>query len=362
MPDPIAETEQHAQELREQMFPGAPPSPLDSGQIIGNAIDARSRIDARREYLISSLPHANRRQSYAIKAELGALNQQERFNEWSANQDRIRAHTDAIETDKAIRRERDTRIDEMGADAMMRMHTLDNALHSGQITKEQFDDGMLELGQTHAEALHRHPEAARHWAEYLDQDNKNSQYQQRLDLREAAKLSTKYGVPLHVDPNSGQIDFESMRHAALGTPKGQAEALHALSGQMGLPAQAVFEHAEGGRATDPADPKTFTATDPNDTKNPQTHVRISMVAPTGITHQVMMPKQNFDTLKNQFQPAYNAIISARQADEPVPSPSTQPAASDPRFDLARRALSDPNASEAHKAAARQILGIQEPSQ
>ena len=51
------------------------------------------------------------------------------------------------------------------------------------------------------------------------------------------------------------------------------------------------------------------------------------------------------------------VITPESTDTTAPQVATQTV--DPRVDLAQRALNDPNATEEHKAAARQILGIQE---
>lgn len=314
-------------------------NPLDR-PLIDQAIDARNNLDQRRQLIVNQLPFANRHQARALTAELHGIDMAQRMDfarqrdaqrqaNFEANQARLLSHTQALEADKAIRRERDTRIDQMGADAMIRMDGLDKAYRSGQISKEQFDDGMLGLGQTHFEALHRHPEAAKHWAAYLDQDQKMSAYQERLSLREAAKLQARYGVPIQTDPNSGEIDFDAMHRAAMGTPRGQGEALGHLNNEMlkryGLPASAVFEHAAGGRMENEKDPNSFEQTDPADTKNPQTHVRMTVVSPTGHQQNIIMPKDHFDHIKGEFQPAYDAITSATQAAaSPGASPS-QPA-------------------------------------
>lgn len=352
-------------------------NPLDHGfgNLLNSAISARQQFEQRRQNLFSQLQYANNRQARGITAELKNMDMQDRMSylqnrdasrnaylegrdadrmalanqrrddsverdiyrrnrdaerfgyqvehddqkeaDFAANQRRLMAHDNAIEADKAIRRERDTRIDKEGADAMMQMHQLDTAYRNGDIDKEQYDDGMLGLGQTHFEALHRHPEAAKHWASYLDQDDKMSQYQTRLNLREAAKLKSKYGVDIQTDPNSGEIDFDSMHKAVLATPKGQGEALNALNNAMlkqhGVPISAVFQNAAGGRLEKDGDPTSFKQTDPNDKANPQTHVRMAVLSPTGQQHNVITDKARFDAIKSQYEPIYNEILSHGQA-------------------------------------------------
>src|SRR5258707_11850024 len=133
------------------------PDEFNVDELLGQAVQGRQKIDARKKELIAQLPSANHRQGIAIKAELQGLDKQGQFGEWStnkqiqsergkvmeayrqaqmsehiaewsANQQRMEAHSNALETDKAIRRDRDTRIDQQGADAMIRMNGMDNAL------------------------------------------------------------------------------------------------------------------------------------------------------------------------------------------------------------------------------------------
>ncbi len=158
-----------------------------------------------RSYLISNLANRNRAVREQARQALADLDrqqylqqrdqalQQHQINQ-EATQRRITAHQNAMEMDKQLKIDRDTEIDEQGHGAMLSMMQLEAAKRRGDITKAQFDDGLLNVAAQFPLAS-RHPEASKH-LEFLshEADNQNT-FLDRLKSREDAKAATRISGP-----------------------------------------------------------------------------------------------------------------------------------------------------------------------
>ncbi len=99
---------------------------------------------------------AQQRQDYALAQRDAAL--QQRHIEHEATQRRIIAHQNAAEMDKQLKMDRDTEIDEQGHGLLLSMMQLDAQKRRGEISKDQYDQGILDAATQFPLGL-RHPEA-----------------------------------------------------------------------------------------------------------------------------------------------------------------------------------------------------------
>lgn len=270
---------------------------------------------------------SQRQQTLAERQQEFGQRMQQHSIEFEANQRRQMAHDAATESTKRLTLDRETEIDEQGAAMLHTMGQLDASLRRGQITKDQYDDGLLAAGQQYPLAM-RHPEAAKHYNFAIEEADKQNNFRERQEFREASRLGAKYGIGVQADPDTGLPSIEHTRQTAMQTDKGRLERLHDLNAQMlgryGLGVSSVFEHAAGGRLENPQDPKTFKQTDPNDKENPQTHVQMSVLNPNGKAQNVVIEKPRFDQIKSEFEPAYKDIVPQKEVQPAGAEPSTTP--------------------------------------
>ncbi len=327
---------------------------------------ALAPIQARREQLAASIAGMNRRQAAGAIAQIHALNAQEQGIhqsfamdqraqalgqhqlDFEANQRRMIAHESAIESHRQLSTDRETSIDEQGHAMLQGMGQLDAALRNGKIDKDTYDNQLLELGSQLPLAL-RHPEAARHFEFAITEADKQNAYNQRRELTQAAKLGAKYGIDPQVDPDTGRPSIELTKRAALQTDKGRVEALGLMNREM---TQKYGIGTGVGSLFNPIVPHA------SDDEGKTIKIPFHDPKAEGGVSTIAVPAPLFNQMKADFNDRYFSlnVPSAQQAGAATPT-SQNAAPADPRVQLAQRALDDPNASDAHKAAARQILGI-----
>jgi len=194
---------------------------------------AQTDVMHDRSYLISSLANPNRavrKQAEAALADLDrqqALQQRDQYLQqqdahFQAQQRRIEAHQNALEMDRQLKIDRDTEIDEQGHGLLLSMMQLDAAKRRGQITKDQYDQGILDAAAQFPMGL-RHPEAKRHLEFVTKEADRQNEFNNRRQLSEATKLSAKFGVPVQTDPATGLPSLQHTYDLAAQTPRGQVE-------------------------------------------------------------------------------------------------------------------------------------------
>jgi hypothetical protein len=309
------------------------PQGLGGGNLVDQAISGRSNFENRRRALIQQLPYANRRQGAAIAAELHAIDQNEHQLNFDANQRRVMAHTDALEADRKWKMDRETEIDEHGAAMIQGLGQLRGALRNGRITEDQYHEGLLNLGQKYPYAM-RHPEAAKRYEFDISEADKMRDFAQRRDIAESVKLASKYGVQPKVNETTGLPDLEATRAEVVKSPKFSQEQIHGMNVEM------MQKYGVGTGVSSLFNP-VAPHTSPDEGKSIDLPFRDPK---TGTVGKTTIPMPLFNTMKSDFQDRYFALVP-------------QQTQADPRSELAQRALNDPNATEAHKEAARKILGI-----
>ncbi len=228
--------------------------------------------------------------------------------DFEANQRRIMAHTGALELDRQLKMDRDTEIDEQGHGLLQSMMQLHAALGRGDITKDQYDQGLLDAGQQYPLGT-RHPEAARHYEFAINEADKQNAFDARREFSQAAKLGAKYGIGVQADPDTGLPSVAHTQAAAMQTPKGKLEQL----GQMNLEMSRKYGVTTGVSSLfNPIQPHT--SDDNGQTINlPFTDQK------TGTIGKLPVPAPLFNQMKSDFNDRYFALIP----------PSAQPAGAAP---------------------------------
>jgi hypothetical protein len=317
------------------------------GDLVDSAIVGRQQWEARRAQLIGQLPYANRREAGGIHAELQAMQFDEHERQAQARERRIMAHQSAEESAQLAKQDRETDIDEHGAALMQALPHLRGLLRNGHISKDEYDSSVLDAVEKYGALGMHHPGAAQLVNHYLEEADKQNAFQQRRSVSEATKLAGRYGIEPQIDPETGLPSVEHTRMAALQTPKGRVEMLTSLNQEM---------KQKYGLGTGVS--SLFNPVAPHSSPDNGKTIDIPYLeTKTGKIGKANIPTPLFDQMKADFSDRYFATVPQQQA----PATTAQPAA-DPRTELAQRALNDPNASEAHKSAAKKILGIQENAQ
>ncbi len=280
-----------------------------------------------RSYLIAQLAHNNKHVREQAQIALAELNREEVLSQrdlalqqreeamfqhqanFEANQRRLMAHTGAQELDRQLKIDRDTEIDEQGHGLLQSMMKLHGALRRGEISKDQYDDGLLEAGQMFPLGT-RHPEAARHYEFAITEADKQNAFNLRRELTQVAKLGAKYGIEPQFDPETGKPSISLTQQAALQTPKGKNEAL----GQLNTEMQHKYGITTGvGSLFNPVAPHVGTDETGAQVENP-THVALPFVdQKTGTVGKLPVPTQLFDQMKADFQDRYFALNPPTQA-------------------------------------------------
>jgi hypothetical protein len=293
-----------------------------------------------RSYLIANLAHSNKRIRQQAEVALANLDRQEALAQrdyglqqrdlalqnqqqaqlqhqlnWEANQRRLLAHTGSLELDRQLKMDRDTEIDEQGYGLLQSMMKLDAAKRRGEITKDQYDQGLIQAGEQFPLGT-RHPEAAKHYQFAVTEADRQNDFNARKQFAEAARVGARYGIGVQSDPETGLPSIEHTQLAALQTPKGKNEALGQLNTEMA--------HKYGittgvGSLFNPVAPHVGTDAEGNQVENP-THTAIPFVdTKTGTVGKLAVPTQLFDQMKTDFQDRYFALNP----------PSAQPAGAAP---------------------------------
>ncbi len=224
---------------------------------------------------------------------------------FQANQRRMMAHEAASESFRQLSTDRETEIDEQGHGLLQTMGYLDSALRRGEISKDQYDQGLLDAGQQFPLGT-RHPEAARHYEFAITEADKQNAFNQRRELTQVAKIGAKYGIDPQFDPETGRPSIELTQQAALQTPKGKNEALtqmnHEMAAKYGVPTGV-------GSLFNPIAPHVGTDAQGNQVdQSVATHVALPFLdAKTNTVGKLPVPNQLFDQMKADFGDRYFAL-------------------------------------------------------
>ncbi len=227
---------------------------------------------------------------------------------FQANQSRLQAHDLASEAYHQLSTDRDTEIDQQGHGLMNSMLQLDGALRRGEISKNDYDEGLLQAGQQFPLGI-RHPEAAKHFNFAIEEADKQNAYNIRRQATQAAKLGAKYGIEPQVDPETGLPSVEHTQLAALQTPKGRNEALGQMNKEMSLKygvntgVGSLFNPIAPHVGTDEAG----TQVEPDKV----THVALPFLQTTGAeagkVGKLPVPVPLFNQMKSDFNDRYFAL-------------------------------------------------------
>jgi hypothetical protein len=247
---------------------------------------------------------------------------------FNANQTRLEAHDAATQAYHQLSTDRDTEIDQQGHGLMNSMLQLDGALRRGEISKDQYDQGLLDAGQQFPLGT-RHPEAARHYEFAITEADKQNAFNQRRELTQVAKIGAKYGIDPQFDPETGRPSIELTQQAALQTPKGKNEALtqmnHEMAAKYGVPTGV-------GSLFNPVAPHVGTDAQGNQVDNP-THIALPFLdQKTNTVGKVNVPMPLFDQMKQDFGDRYFALNPpsvVQSAGAATPTTSPAPAAQIP---------------------------------
>lgn len=225
------------------------------------------------------------------------------------------AHDASSEAYRQLTHDRDTEIDEQGHGLLTGMMKLDAGLRRGDISKDQYDDALLGLGQQYPLGL-RHPEAARHYDFAITEADKQNAFNLRREYTQAAKLGARYGIDAQVDPETGRPSIELTQQAALQTPKGKNEALtqmnHEMAAKYGVPTgvSSLFN---------PIAPHVGTDSEGNQVENP-THVALPFLdQKTNTVGKLPVPVERFNQMKADFNDRYFALSPSTQTAGAVPT-------------------------------------------
>ncbi len=158
-----------------------------------------------RSYLISQMANRNRAIRQQAAAALDNLDRQQALQQrdqalqqhqmaQEATQRRITAHQNAMEMDKQLKIDRDTEIDEQGHGLLLSMMKLDAAKRRGEITKDQYDQGLLDAAAQFPLGL-RHPEAKKHLEFVTQEADRQNQFLARRKVIEDAKSAARVSGP-----------------------------------------------------------------------------------------------------------------------------------------------------------------------
>lgn len=283
----------------------------EENALINSAIAAKRNIEAPRRALEASLGghHPNSwkrgvaasiagyaRQEHAIDQEtnmrLRALHNYNQQRNWEANQRRLMAHGDVEEADKQIKLDRETAIDEQGAQLMMGLGRLDALHRSGQISSSDYDNALLDLGQQNLLGT-RHPTAGKMYEHFLSEADRRNAFAQRRQISDATKIAQKYGIDVATDED-GNPSISATQRAARASPRGRAELMGNLNKEM----SAKYGVNTGvGSLFNPISPHT--SDDNNQTINLPFLNNKGEVASAKVAYPV------FNQMKADFQDRYN---------------------------------------------------------
>lgn len=301
IPTEQARIQQNIAGLNQQMVPD---SYGQANDLINNAIAARQNIESRRQALAAQLQGVHPRgwkegivqqiqgldnaaRGVMADAALGT-----RMKLAQADDLRMAAHEDASIAARALKTDREHEIDQQGAALMTGLGRLDALHRNGNIDSDQYDAGLLDLGQQYGLGL-RHPDAGKMYEHFVGEADRRNQFNLRRTAAEAARVGARYGVDVQVGED-GLPSIEATKQAALQTPKGRTEALT----QMNKELYEKYGNPLGvGSLFNPIAPHTS----PDDGKT------INLPFPdkkTGKLAALNVPMENFNQMKADFQDRY----------------------------------------------------------
>lgn len=209
--------------------------------LINSAIARRQQIEQQRYDLSRRLEGATRRQAPSIISQIQGLDLAAhgamadaalgtRMKLDQADQLRMAAHEDAMTAARALKTDREHSIDEQGAALMTGLGRLDALHRSGNISSEEYDAGLLDLGQQYGLGL-RHPDAGKMYEHYVGEADRRNQFNLRRTAAEAARVGARYGVDVQTD-EYGNPSIEATKAVALQTPRGRSEALKQMGDEL----------------------------------------------------------------------------------------------------------------------------------
>ena len=319
IPTEQARIQQNIQLQNEQAAAQARFAPYQQADdLINNAIAARQNIEARRNQLSQQLGSvSNRRQAAGIVSQIQGLDQAAhgvmqdaalgtRMKLDQADQLRMSAHEDASTAARALKTDREHSIDEQGAALMTGLGRLDALHRNGNISSEEYDAGLLDLGQQYGLGL-RHPDAGKMYEHYVGEADRRNQFNLRRTAAEAARVGARYGVDVQTD-EYGNPSIEATKTAALQTPRGRSEALKQMNDEL---YQKYGNPLGVGSLFNPIAPHT--SPDNNKTINlPYADKK------TGKLAAMNVPMDTFNQMKSDFQDRYFSLFPPAA---PTSSPS-----------------------------------------
>lgn len=252
------------------------------------------------------------RMAHAAEIALGQLNRDEALGQrddalalQEANLRRNMAHDQAELASKALRIDRETSIDEQGAALMTGLGQLDALHRNGRIDSDQFDAGLLDLGQQYQLGI-RHPVAGKMFDHFITEADKRNAFNVRRLTSETARLASKYGVEPQVNPDTGLPSIEYTRQAALQTDKGKQEFITGLNKEMlqkyGVPTGVS---------------SLFNPIAPHESPDNGKTIDLPYTDRTGKVQKLNVPAPLFNQMKSDFNDRYFSVIgSPNQAAQP----------------------------------------------
>ncbi len=279
---------------------------FSQGNRSGQFLAAIAPIQQRQQELATQLQYANKRQAPGLISQIRSLDQQRHAIQFAAAQDQNQLHFEAaqrrsIAHDQAemaahqIKLDRETSIDEQAGALMTGLGKLDALHRNGAISSEQYDAGLLDLGQQNQLGLH-HPVAGKMFEHFITESDKRNQFNLRRLTSETVKLAGRYGIEPQVDPDTGLPSLELTKSAALQTDKGKGEALKQMNSEMlqkyGVPTGV-------GSLFNPVEPHT----DADGGKS----INLPFLDKKGEIGRMKVPKPLFDQMKSDFNDRYFSI-------------------------------------------------------
>jgi hypothetical protein len=244
-----------------------------------------------------------------------ASEQQDQIN-FEANQRRQLAHDASVESYKQLTHDRDTEIDEQGHRLLQTMLRLDGALRKNQITKDQYDNALLDAGEQLPMAM-RHPEAARHYEFAVDQADRQNQFVARNTERRAGMIAGKYGVDIQTDPSTGLASIPLTQQAAMQSDRGKAEQIQSMNHEM------LQKYGIGTGVS-----SLFNPVAPHTSPDEGKSIDLPYVDPkTQQVGKLNVPTPLFNQMKSDFQDRYFNIVPQAAPQAPTTAPATSQTAS-----------------------------------
>lgn len=315
----------NVQALNQQMAQQAQLAPYQqANDLVNQAIAARQNIEKRRFDLERRLEGANKHQAVSIGAQIEGLDRashglmqdaalQSRLRMDEADQRRMLEHEQASFAARALKTDRESSIDEQGAALMTGLGRLDALHRNGNISDEQFDNHLLDLGQQYGLGL-RHPDAGKMFEHYVGEADRRNQFNLRRTAAEAARVGARYGVDVQTGED-GLPSIEATKQAALQTPRGKSEFLKQMNDEL---YQKYGNPLGVGSLFNPIAPHT--SDDEGKTIN------LPFTDKQGKEGKLKVPMETFNQMKADFQDRYFSVFPPAETPAGSATPTQQQAA------------------------------------